>query len=205
MITWKTAVLFLATILPLVCTPGPDILFISSQALSTRRRGAILATAGVCAGYLVHAVLAILGLATVIAASALLFEAVRWIGAAYLVYLGLKLLRSSFSSTGHRPSSEHASGLLWRGMMTSLLNPKGLLFFLALLPQFIDLSVGQVALQTLILSLIFIGACLVVYLGIGLAVAIARQHFSSKNAGRAANGIAGTILTFLGIRLALVR
>jgi len=90
-------------------------------------------------------------------------------------------------------------------MMTSLLNPKGLLFFLALLPQFIDLSVGQVALQTLILSLIFIGACLVVYLGIGLAVAIARQHFSSKNAGRAANGIAGTILTFLGIRLALVR
>jgi threonine/homoserine/homoserine lactone efflux protein len=205
MIAWKTIALFLATVLPLVCTPGPDILFISSQALAARHRGAILATTGVCAGYLVHAALAILGLAAIIAASAPLFEAIRWIGAAYLVYLGLKLLYSSLSGAGHPLPSELVSGLLWRGMMTSLLNPKGLLFFLALLPQFVDLSIGQVALQTLVLSLIFVGACLVVYLGVGLAVSTARQRFRAKGAGRAANGIAGTILTLLGIRLALVR
>jgi threonine/homoserine/homoserine lactone efflux protein len=205
MITWKTLLLFLATILPLVCTPGPDILFISSQALAARRRGAALATIGVCTGYLIHALLATLGLAAIIAASAPLFELIRWMGAAYLVYLGLKLLRSSFSSDGHSLPSEPVSGFVQRGVLTSLLNPKGLLFFLAVLPQFIDPTRGEMALQTLVLSLVFVGACSVVYLGIGLAVATARQRFRAKNAGRAANGIAGTILTYLGIRLALIR
>jgi threonine/homoserine/homoserine lactone efflux protein len=205
MITWKMLTLFLATILPLVCTPGPDILFVSSQALAARSRGALLATIGVCTGYLLHALLATLGLAAVIAASPILFEIIRWIGAAYLVYLGLRLLASAFARKVQRSEAKAGSGVLRQGIITSLLNPKGLLFFLALLPQFVDRASGQAAVQTLLLALVFVAACFVVYLTIGVAVAAARAPLSRNHAGRAANGIAGTILVALGVRLALIR
>ena len=83
MIACKTLALYLATVLPLVCTPGPDMLFVLSQGLVAQRKGAVLATFGICAGYLVHALLATLGLAALIAASPLLFDVIRWVGAAY--------------------------------------------------------------------------------------------------------------------------
>jgi threonine/homoserine/homoserine lactone efflux protein len=206
MITLKMLVLFLVTILPLVCTPGPDILFVSSQGLAARRKGAFLATVGICAGYLIHALLATAGLAAVIAASPLLFAIIKWIGAAYLLYLGFRLLASALSRRETQPPRPSpASGLLRRGMFTSLLNPKGLLFFLALLPQFVDPAKGHAALQTLIFALAFVGACFVVYLAIGLVVATARERFAGNGAGRTANGVAGTILIGLGLRLAFVR
>ena len=205
MITWKTLAFFLMAILPLVCTPGPDILFVTSQGLAAQRKGALLATIGICAGYLVHALLATLGLAAVVAASPILFEIIRWIGAAYLLYLGVKLLVSAFSRTAQRPQSKAVSRVLRQGMFTSLLNPKGLLFFLALLPQFVDSGNGQAVVQTLVLALVFVGACFAVYLAIGLAVAGARERFVGNTATRGANGIAGTILIALGVRLALIR
>ena len=205
MITCKTLTLFLATILPLVCTPGPDILFVSSQGLAARRRGAVLATVGICTGYLIHALLATLGLAALIAASPVLFEGIRWIGAAYLIYLGIKLLFSAVSGDARQPPSASVAQLVPRGMLTSVLNPKGLLFFLALLPQFVDPASGHAALQTLILALVFVAACFVVYLAIGLVVATLRGRFSGGRAGRAANGLAGTVLTVLGVRLVLIR
>jgi threonine/homoserine/homoserine lactone efflux protein len=149
--------------------------------------------------------LATLGLAAVIAASPILFEIIRWIGAAYLVYLGLRLLASAFSRKVQRFEAKAGSGVLRQGIITSLLNPKGLLFFLALLPQFVDRTSGQAAVQTLLLALVFVAACFVVYLTIGVAVAAARAPLSRNQAGRAANGIAGTILVALGVRLALIR
>jgi threonine/homoserine/homoserine lactone efflux protein len=204
-VTWTTLILFLATILPLVCTPGPDILFVLSQGLVAQRKGALLATIGICTGYLVHAFLATLGLAAVVAASPTLFEIVRWVGAAYLVLLGFKLLLSAISRRGQPMPSNPVSGVLRRGLVTSLLNPKGLVFFLALLPQFVDPAGGQVAAQTFILALVFVAACFLVYLSIGLIVAAARARFAGSHSGRAANGIAGTVLIALGVRLALTR
>jgi threonine/homoserine/homoserine lactone efflux protein len=204
--TWKILALYLATIVPLVCTPGPDILFVSSQALAARRRGALLATAGICAGYLVHAMLATLGLAALIAASPLLFQAVKWLGAAYLLYVGVSLIRAAISgSSGQRPKPDGRAAILLRGMLTSLLNPKGLLFFLALLPQFVDPVSGQAAFQTFVLALVFVMACFVVYLGVGLVVAAARGRFAGNTAERAAHGVAGAVCAAIGLRLALIR
>jgi RhtB (resistance to homoserine/threonine) family protein len=195
--------IFLMTILPLVCTPGPDILFVTSQGLASHRKGAFLATIGVCAGYLVHALLATLGLAAIVSASPILFDIIRWIGATYLFYLGVRMLAAALSRATQHSQAKAVSRVLRQGILTSLLNPKGLLFFLALLPQFIDRDQG--ALQTLALALVFVAACFVVYLAIGLAVAAARERFAGRTATRAANGIAGTILIALGVRLALIR
>ena len=79
-------IIFSATVVPLVCTPGPDILFIASQAVSGGARAGLRAIAGICLGYLVHFILVALGLAAVVAASPVLFEVIRWIGIIYLVY-----------------------------------------------------------------------------------------------------------------------
>jgi threonine/homoserine/homoserine lactone efflux protein len=205
MISWKILTLFLVTILPLVCTPGPDILFVSSQGLAGRRKGALLATIGICAGYLLHAAFATAGLAAVIVTSPILFGIVKYVGAAYLLYLGLKLLISALSGAAQRLEPNAALSVFRQGMLTSVMNPKGLLFFLALLPQFVDPASGHAALQTLILALVFVSTCCIVYLAIGLTVASARERFGGNNAVRAANGVAGTILIALGLRLSLIR
>jgi threonine/homoserine/homoserine lactone efflux protein len=81
----STLLLFAAAVLPLICTPGPDMLFIASQAISGDAGAGLRATAGVCAGYVVHSLLVALGLAAIIAASPVLFAALRWIGVAYLL------------------------------------------------------------------------------------------------------------------------
>ena len=206
MISFGTLVLFLATVVPLVCTPGPDILFVTSQSLVSGRRGAAFATAGICAGYLLHALLASVGLAAAIAASPQIFLAIRVIGALYLLYLGLKLChaayRSRYSGNGKAEAFSN-SDLVRRGMLTSLLNPKGLLFFIALLPQFVDPSSGPAALQVLVLALLFVVACFCVYLTVGLIVAAGRQRIARGRLTALANWLAGLILIGLGIRLAV--
>ena len=83
----STLLLFSATVIPLVCTPGPDILFVASQAVSTGTAAGFRATAGIILGYCVHSLLVALGLAAVVAASPLLFEIIRWTGISYLVFL----------------------------------------------------------------------------------------------------------------------
>jgi threonine/homoserine/homoserine lactone efflux protein len=206
MIASGTLVLFLATIIPLVCTPGPDILFVSSQSLVSGRRGAVLATAGICAGYLLHALLATIGLAAAIAASPRIFLAIRLAGALYLLCLGVKLCHAAFRS---RHSSNGATetlsnyDLMRRGMLTSLLNPKGLLFFIALLPQFVDTNYGPAAVQALVLALLFVLACSCVYLALGLIVAVGREKIAWGRFTAIANGLAGLILVGLGIRFAV--
>jgi threonine/homoserine/homoserine lactone efflux protein len=206
MISFGTLVLFLATIIPLVCTPGPDILFVSSQSLVAGRRGAVFATAGVCAGYLLHALLATVGLAAAIAASPRIFVAIRVIGAVYLLYLGVKLCLAAYRlrhTGGGVTEALSNHDLIRRGMLTSLLNPKGLLFFIALLPQFVDTNDGPAASQVLVLALLFVFACFCVYLTVGLIVAAGRQRIAGGRFTAIANGLAGLILIGLGIRVAM--
>src|SRR5258705_11399901 len=128
-----TMLVFAATVLPLVCPPGPDILFVASQGLSGGARAAMRANLGVLLGYAMHALLAAFGVAAVVAASPLLFEILRWVGVVYLVYLAVKLIRSALHP-GHlrlaeTPALAETPGgaLVRRGFLTSFLNPKGLM------------------------------------------------------------------------------
>lgn len=155
-------VLFALTVIPLIFTPGPDMLFILSQVMGKDAKAGMLATVGICLGYLVHSVLMALGIAALIVSFPVLFESIRWLGIAYLLFLSASLIKSVFSDNKFIIERKSSSNPIKKGFFTALLNPKGMLIYFAILPQFID-KAGNMVNQGLILSLIFIGLIFVVY------------------------------------------
>lgn len=168
-------VLFALTVIPLIFTPGPDMLFILSQVMGKDAKAGMMATLGVCSGYLVHSVLVALGIAAIIVSFPLLFDAIRWLGIAYLLYLAFCLFKSVFSATELHIEKKATSKPIQKGFFTALLNPKGMLIYFAILPQFIDQS-GHTVSQGLILSFIFIGLIFVVYCALSLLFARITQN-----------------------------
>ena len=162
--------LFALTVLPLVCTPGPDMLFIFSQVMAKGLKAGIMATWGVCMGYMVHSVLVALGIAAILVSFPMLFETIRWLGIAYLLYLAFSLFRAVFNSKALHVPKAQAGSPIAKGFLTSLLNPKGMLIYFAILPQFMRNAENTVT-QGLILSFIFIGLCLVVYTALSFVIA----------------------------------
>ena len=195
-------ILFAATVLPLIGTPGPDMLFVASQTLSGGATAGLRATAGVCLGYVGHSILVALGVAAIIAASPLLFEALRWLGVAYLIYLASQLIRSAMRAGKLAVSAQRSKAVLRRGFLTALLNPKGMMINFAILPQFMQRD-GSIAVQATILSAIFIGLCGVVYAVLSVAIASAskRGGFSDRRR-RWVEGVAGGVLFVAAGRLA---
>ena len=160
-------VLFALTVLPLIFTPGPDMLFILSQVMGKDAKAGMMATVGVCCGYLVHSILVALGIAAIIVSFPVLFETIRWLGIAYLLYLAFGLFKSVFSKSVLNIEKKTSANPIQKGFFTALLNPKGMLIYFAILPQFIDKSANTVS-QGLILSFIFIGLIFVVYCGLSI-------------------------------------
>lgn len=205
-----TLLLFSATVLPLVCTPGPDILFIASQAMSAGTRAGLRATAGVLSGYCVHSFLVALGLAAVVAASPLLFEAIRWAGITYLVYLAAKLIRAALRPGALVVPSEHVANAhvanqLYKGFLTSLLNPKGMMVYVAILPQFMDRHGDGTTLQAVALSAAFMFWCAVVYTSLCLALGRVGGRKLSDKRRRVLDGSAGGMVLIAAGFMALVR
>jgi threonine/homoserine/homoserine lactone efflux protein len=199
---WSLPV-FGLTVLPLVCTPGPDLLFVVSHAVAGGLHKVWRAVAGVLGGYVAHGILASLGLAAVVAASPLLFEAMRWLGVAYLLWLAVKLIRSALSSGPVRPPPPTGGRIVAQGFVTSFLNPKGLLMYFSILPQFVD-PAGSVALQAALLSIIFVGLCSLVYGLAGLGAArIAGSRTMNHQRRRALEGGAGGLLVVAAGAIAL--
>lgn len=160
-------VLFALTVLPLIFTPGPDMLFILSQVMGKDAKAGMMATLGVCCGYLVHSILVALGIAAIIVSFPVLFETIRWLGIAYLLYLAFNLLKSVFSKKALNIEKKTSANPIKKGFLTALLNPKGMLIYFAILPQFIDKSANTVS-QGLILSFIFISLIFVVYCSLSI-------------------------------------
>ncbi|MDL2398553.1 LysE family translocator [Rhizobium mayense] len=194
--------LFAATVLPLICTPGPDMLFVASQTLSGGASAGLRSTAGVCIGYMVHSTLVALGLAAIIAASPTLFTALRWLGVAYLLYLAFQLIKSSMKAGGIRLPTGGRANQLQRGFLTAFLNPKGMMIYFAILPQFMQHQ-GNIALQACALSAIFIGLCSIVYTILSFVVAAVGTHGSLNDRRRRwIERIAGGLLLVAAGRLA---
>lgn len=201
---FSNVVLFFTTAVVMICTPGPDIIYVSTRGIAQGRGVALLSTFGVCTGYIVHTALAVLGLSALIQASATAFEVVRYAGACYLFYLGVRTLLSKESlipaSSEARPIER--GKIVWQGMITSILNPKGILFFMAFLPQFVDAQLGQVPLQMLVYGLSFTILCLLIYGMIGyfsggLGDRLARQ----PRVADFMKWFSGSVLIGLGIRM----
>lgn len=198
----STMLLFSAVVLPLICTPGPDMLFIASQAISGEASAGLRATAGVCVGYVIHSLLVALGVAALIAASPVLFEALRWIGVAYLVYLASRLIRSAMKSGKLILRSGAHGAQFKRGFLTAVLNPKGMMIYFAILPQFMH-NGEPAAWQALALSAIFVGLCGAVYSVLSVVIATTGKSGGFSDCRRRwIEGTSGGLLLIAAGRLA---
>ena len=149
--------LFIVSGLLLNITPGVDTLFILSRSSSQGFRAGWVAALGIGAGCMVHIMAATIGLSALLAASATAFSIVKIIGAAYLLYIGVMMLRSSASALHVNAPSLHQplKTIFWQGFLTNVLNPKVALFFLAFLPQFVSADAEHKALSMLFLGVLF--------------------------------------------------
>jgi threonine/homoserine/homoserine lactone efflux protein len=170
--------LFIAAGLLLNLTPGPDVLYIVTHALRCGARAGVVAALGITAGCFVHIFAAAIGVSALLAASATAFTVLKWAGAAYLVWVGARLLLSKASAAmkfeaggGRRARAEGLKGIFFQGFGTNALNPKVALFFLAFLPQFIGPAVENKTLAFLLLGLVFNFNALWVNIGWALAAA----------------------------------
>jgi threonine/homoserine/homoserine lactone efflux protein len=200
--------LFIATSIVLIITPGQDTFFILGRSLAGGRGAGISAALGVSTGSVIHTILAALGLSALLATSPYAFMAVKFAGAAYLLYIGVRALlargdglpgETSVMPDGQWPAFR-------QGVLTNLLNPKVALFFLALLPQFIAVdSDGKVlAFMVLGLSFVTLGAAWCVMLAI--AAAKLRAAFLRRpSMAQVLNKVAGAMFIGLGLRLATSR
>jgi threonine/homoserine/homoserine lactone efflux protein len=155
--------LFVVAALLLLITPGPAVLYIVARSVDQGRRAGLVSMLGVHTGTLVHIGAAAAGLSAVLMASATAFSVVKYLGAAYLIYLGVRRLRDRSVATAATtaPRAVDLRRAFVDGFVVNLLNPKTALFFLAFLPQFVHVARGAVGAQILMLGLVFVGLGLV--------------------------------------------
>ena len=159
---WTSVGLFCLAALALLAIPGPAVLYIVVQSAEKGRRVGLASVAGIHLGTLVHVAAAVAGLSALVLASPVAFNVVKYAGAGYLVYLGLrKLLERDDPAPVDAARAAPLREALLRGIVVNVLNPKTALFFLAFLPQFVDAGRGGVWSQALVLGLVFIGLGLV--------------------------------------------
>jgi threonine/homoserine/homoserine lactone efflux protein len=148
--------LFVGAALLLLVVPGPSVLYIVTQSVSHGRRAGIASVAGITTGTLVHIAAATVGLSALLASSALAFDVVKYLGAAYLIAVGIRRLAGLEREREPHVRRTHDFGRLYRqGIVVNVLNPKTALFFLAFLPQFVEPTRGAAWLQILALGLLF--------------------------------------------------
>jgi threonine/homoserine/homoserine lactone efflux protein len=148
--------LFVGAALLLLVVPGPSVLYIVTQSVSHGRRAGIASVAGITTGTLVHIAAATVGLSALLASSAVAFDVVKYLGAAYLIVIGVRRLAGLERAQEERARGTRDLGRLYRqGIVVNTLNPKTALFFLAFLPQFVDPSRGVAWVQVLLLGLLF--------------------------------------------------
>jgi threonine/homoserine/homoserine lactone efflux protein len=154
--------LFIGAALALLAVPGPAVLYIVTQSIGHGRRAGVVSCAGIFTGTLVHVGAATIGLSALLASSATAFDVVKYAGAAYLIFVGLRrLLGREGEPLAEAGATRSFVGLYRQGVIVNVLNPKTALFFLAFLPQFVDPSRGSATLQILFLGLLFavLGFC----------------------------------------------
>jgi threonine/homoserine/homoserine lactone efflux protein len=201
--------LFILSGLLLNITPGPDTAYIVGRSVQMGWRGGVAAALGISAGCLVHVFAAAVGLSALLAASSYAFTAVKWIGAAYLLYTGVQMLRARASTVATNDAAEKPllslRQVFWQGAFTNALNPKVALFFLAFLPQFVDVDAPSKALAFIVLGLIFISTGTI--WGLGTAIVAAKAASRVRRSSQAMmwiNRALGGVFIYLGIRVAML-
>jgi RhtB (resistance to homoserine/threonine) family protein len=200
--------LFLAAGILLNLTPGPDTAYILGRSIAQGREAGIASALGICVGSILHSCAAALGLSAILATSAVAFAAIKLLGGAYLIFLGIKMLldrrrQLSLLSNFRRRTTIAA---FRQGVFTNVLNPKVALFFLAFLPQFIDPASNMKVFAFLMLGLTFVTTgtiwCLILA---WFASAFSERLRTNETIGQWLNRAAGALFVFLGLRLATAK
>jgi threonine/homoserine/homoserine lactone efflux protein len=202
----NTLILFVIAALSINLIPGPDVIYIVTNTMKGKMKSGIKASLGLGVGYLIHTLAAILGLSALILSSAFLFTLIKYLGAMYLLYLGVTSLINCYQNKSKicvGNANEKLGGVFKQGIIVSVLNPKVAMFFLAFLPQFVDPLAVNATQELLTLGLLFsvlATTCNLFYASLGSVL------FSSPKTqkySRALEGISGTILICLSAKIAL--
>ncbi|MEI7817463.1 MAG: LysE family translocator [Desulfuromonadales bacterium] len=199
--------MFFTTSILLALSPGPDNLFVMTQAAQQGRKAGLLVTLGLCTGLLFHTTAVTFGLAALFKASATAFTLLKFTGAGYLLYLAWNAFRAGAIS-GPTAFTDHlSSGILYRrGIIMNITNPKVSIFFLAFLPQFADPNRGHLSAQFLQLGGVFMVATLIVFGAISILAGVFGEHFrQSAFAQKVLNRAAGGVFAGLALKLALAQ
>ena len=198
-------ILFASVSWALIIAPGPDMLYVITRGVTQGRKAGMLSAVGVIGGILVHTNAAAFGLTLILQTSAAAFLMVKYLGAVYLIYLGIKAWRDESSfNVQTSTSSVSFHKVFWQGVLSNVLNPKIAIFFLAFLPQFVDKGSPDVTSQMVLLGLTFAGFWLCFLLAVGYSSGTIggwlthRPHYAQF-----LQRFAAGILIALGIRLAL--
>jgi len=198
---------YLVTITLLMLAPGPDMLFALATGIRSGARAGFCAAVGAAAGEVVHIAAAALGLAALFRAAPLLYDGLRVGGAAYLVYLGVQTFRArdDMAAAAADRGASDARRAFYRGAVTNLLNPKMALFTLALLPQFVDTSSGNVALQFVVLGACFVALEIVVDGSVGILAGRFRSLLIRRRTAKTLQVVSGSVFVGLGAKIAVSR
>lgn len=201
----STLFAFLGAAIILTIMPGPDNLFVLAQSITQDKKAGIATSLGLCTGLLVHISAAVLGISAIIYQSTIIFSIVKFAGAAYLLYLAWQSFRAKGDPfTLQQQNTQAYIKLYKKGILMNILNPKVSLFFLALLPQFVNPSQGHVAFQMLILGIVFLIQALVLFSLFSIFAGKVRQVIIGKPAiAKRLNTIQGILFTFIGIQIAI--
>lgn len=162
MIEQSQLYLFMGAALVLLLIPGPAVLYITARGASQGRLAGLVSVLAIETANFIQAIAAALGLSAILLSSALAFDVVKYLGAAYLIYLGIrKLLALDNQIENDVVKQESLSRIYWQGFAVNILNPKTALFFFAFLPQFVDPAKGNVMAQNLLLGAIFVGMAII--------------------------------------------
>ncbi len=205
MIEFSQLYLFLGASLALLLVPGPAVLYITARSANQGRLAGLVSVLAIETANFLQAVAATLGLSAILLSSALAFDVVKYLGAAYLIYLGVrKLLVSEEGASNGEVKAESLKRIYWQGFAINLLNPKTALFFFAFLPQFVDPAKGNVTSQTLLLGALFVGMALITdSLYALLASSLADKVRGNRHYQKGQRYFAGLVYVGLGITTAL--
>ena len=201
--------LFVAASLAVIVAPGPDNIYVLTRGIAQGRKVALASAWGMCSGLLFHTTLAAVGLSAILARSAGALSLVKFIGAAYLVYLGIRALlsREEFSPSVEKIFTVKLRNFFLQGLTMNLLNPKVAVFFMAFLPQFVSPSVGtagSAALRLVALGLVFALLSVVIFSAIALFSGVVGDRLSrNPRFATALQWSTAFVLVGLGVRLAL--
>ncbi|MGV8859047.1 LysE family translocator [Rhodoglobus sp.] len=203
MIPTANLIAFVLVAMPIILIPGPSVLFLIGRSLSLGKLGGIISSLGNATGGVVLVIGVAFGVGTIIAQSVIAFTVVKYLGAAYLIYLGVQAIRHRNAHAATDAASPKKSSqwkVFSQGFVVGITNPKATVFFVAVLPQFVSFSSGSVQLQLLVLGMLFMGIAVITDTTWAVAAGFARDWFArSPHRITTLSAIGGVALIVLGV------